>query len=284
MRSVKSMVVLIVGSFVATFGAFASEGQGTKFEYRGVKTNVRDLSATVADGTIWEGDCADAYDKVHGDPKDHPARDRYSAALELEACIENLRAGVVSQTRDIGDPDGVRAADIFLRTAAQNNASNKDAFSAQASFMGMAFGVGVGVSFSEDEIVSEAELSPDNLVVATKTESQLPRVVFESHYYGFCHSGKCNAGVFGIGPYFAIVAKSEKLISAFSAGVMFGWRSSKPEASAGFSVGVGALLDSEVKSLASGFQAGKPLPEGETQIRFEEKSRWSALIFFTRTF
>jgi hypothetical protein len=39
-----------------------------------------------------------------------------------------------------------------------------------------------------------------------------------------------------------------------------------------------------VKSLAGGFEEGAPLPPGEMAIRFEERSRWSTLLFVTRTF
>jgi hypothetical protein len=281
MQSRKSMLALLVGVLGTTICIPVAECQEEEFEFRGIRSSFAALPAEIADGNIWAGDCAVAYDTVYGDPRSEPARKRYAAALELEACIKDLEASVASRSRDIG---GSRAADLGIRTATSSVEDKQREFSAQMSFLGMSFGVGVGVSFSEEDVVSEAEIGSNGTIVATKTENQLPRVVLESHYYGWCRSGKCNAGRFGVGPYFAIVAKTEKLLSAFSAGVMFGWKDQKQESSGGFSIGVGALLDADVKSLASGFEVGEPPPGGETAIRYETSSRWSGVIFFTRTF
>jgi hypothetical protein len=242
-----------------------------------------ELATQVESGEVWSSSvsCADAHRKVHGDPSKYPARERYAAVLELQGCVRHLEATLAAQ---VTDPDSARAADMSLRAESYNLEVQAAAAAAETNFMGVSFGVGVGISVSDGEIVSQAEVGPDNTIVGLKTETQLPRVVLESHYYDFCKTKSCNAGKFGIGPYFAIVAKSEKLLSAFSAGLMFGWRDRKPQSSGGFSIGVGALLDGEVKSLASGFEVGEPLPDGETEIRYETKSRWSAVIFFTRTF
>jgi hypothetical protein len=148
----------------------------------------------------------------------------------------------------------------------------------------MRFGVGVGVSYSQDDVVSDADVGAGNIVVSKKNERTQPRVILESHYYGWCHSDNCHLGKFGVGPFIAIVAKDDKLISAFGTGVMLGWKDPKAGEADGWSMGIGAVLDANVKSLASGFEDGKALPVGETSVRFEEKSRWSALLFFTRTF
>jgi hypothetical protein len=154
----------------------------------------------------------------------------------------------------------------------------------KTDFMGLNFGVGFGLSHSDDDIISEAEVGADGNIRATKTQTQEPRVILESHYYGWCHTDACNKGARGLGPFFGIVAKDDKLISGFALGGMFGWKNPKDDKSDGFSIGLGAMLDSDVTSLAEGFKEGKPLPAGETAVKFEEKSRWAALIYFTRTF
>lgn len=64
---------------------------------------------------------------------------------------------------------------------------------------------------------------------------------------------------------------------------MYGFKA-KPSDPDGFSIGIGAILDADVKDLADGFKENQPVPEGETIIRYKSESRWSALIFFTRTF
>ena len=87
----------------------------------------------------------------------------------------------------------------------------------------------------------------------------------------------------GIGPFFGLAAANDT-IEAFALGVMFGWKEKTDDSAAGFSVGVGAVLDREVKTLAKGFTEGKPPPAGETAVVFEKRSKWSPLVFFTRTF
>jgi hypothetical protein len=49
-------------------------------------------------------------------------------------------------------------------------------------------------------------------------------------------------------------------------------------------VGIGGILDGKIKSLAKGFEVDQPLPSGESGIRYEEKARWSYLVFVTRSF
>lgn len=67
-------------------------------------------------------------------------------------------------------------------------------------------------------------------------------------------------------------------------GGMFGWRTPQDGDKEGFSIGLGLLLDAEGKTLADRFDDGQPLPDGATEIVFEDKARWSGVLFFTRTF
>jgi hypothetical protein len=242
------------------------------------------LSQNVDSAAFWSGysvECGEAYRIAFGDPTKTAAAVRHAKVQEFQRCVEGLksqRAVRATALAERADTDAALAL-IAAKAAAAETTSG-----GQADFLGIRFGVGVGLSYSQDDVVPEAELGAGNVIVATKTERQLPRVIFESHYYGWCKSAKCHNGVFGVGPYFGIVAKTHKLISAFSTGAMFGWKDAKDGDPQGFSVGIGALLDGGVNSLADGFEAGKPLPAGETKIRFEEKARWSAILFFTRTF
>jgi hypothetical protein len=218
-------------------------------------------------------------------PSENPARIRYEARLRLKACAaaERARLAGLAMNEATTPEQRLHALDTIQDSERQQEPAIRET-KAQAEFMGLAFGVGVGFSYSFDDVVSQASIDGAGKIVAETRQRQLPRVILESHYYGLCKTASCNAGSFGVGPYFGIVAKSDKLISAFSAGVMFGWRDPVPENSQGFSIGVGALLDDEVKSLAKGFKAGEPPPSGETSVRYETKARWSGLLFFTRTF
>jgi hypothetical protein len=206
-----------------------------------------------------------------------PVVQRYQAARQARVCIARARAAQSGSS----EAKARLATDPAL--VAQALAAAEEEVKPAAQFLGLNFGVGIGVSYSQDERISEAAIAADGTIRAVKTQTQEPRVILESHYYGWCRSTACEKGRRGIGPFFGIVAKDDKLISAFAAGVMLGWKDDAPT-SAGFSVGIGALLDSDVRSLAKGFETGKPLPVGETEVRYEDKSRWGALLFFTRTF
>ena len=207
------------------------------------------------------------------------ATDRHKAALIARQCLEQ------DQARQMAADPGKSVLIYQIHEAYIESANARVAKeNGSVVFQGISFGVGVGVSFSDDDIISSAEIDASNLIVATKDETTQPRVILESHYYGWCKTAKCNAGKFGIGPYFGIVAKDDNLISAFSTGVMFGWKDSRDPSSAGFSLGIGAILDADVQSLADGYEEGQPLPPGETSIRFKTESKWGAILFFTRTF
>jgi len=252
---------------------------------RGNKVEVSEVPGRLKTGKLWidagEPECAKAHEVAMGpDRGNYRPQERLEALKTLDRCVDTLRVTGSGQLKG----KGAEAMDFSL-------AHEKDVIAEQAKtdravqeFLGMRFGVGVGVSYSQDDIISDAEVGAGNVIVSTKDERTQPRVILESHYYGWCHSTACNVGSFGVGPFLGIVAKDEKLLSAFGAGVMLGWKDPKNGENDGWSIGVGAVLDANVKSLADGFEEGKPLPAGETEIRFEEKSRWSALLFFTRTF
>ena len=273
--------ISLVSSVVALAGARAATDQPRE---ELIAMRSESLSQSVDSYAFWKGyspECGEAYTIAFGDPTKTAAAARHAKTQEFQRCILGLKSERAVRATALADRADTDAALALLEAKASAAETTSDG---QGNFMGIRFGVGVGVSYSQDDVVPEAELGAGNVIVATKTERQLPRVIFESHYYGWCRSARCNNGVFGVGPYFGIVAKTDKLISAFSTGAMFGWKDKKGGDPQGFSIGIGALLDDGVKSLADGFDAGQPLPPGETKIRFEEKARWSAILFFTRTF
>lgn len=223
--------------------------------------------------------CKNAFSTLKNRPENTNPSKRHAAALDARRCFERAQAEQMAV-----DPDNAvlnyQIFESYIESANEQIAIER----AAEDFGGISFGVGVGVSFSDDDIISSAELDANGVIVATKDDTTEPRVILESHYYGWCKTAKCNEGKFGIGPYFGIVAKGDDLISAFSTGVMFGWKDTRNPSSAGFSLGIGAILDSDVQSLANGYEEGQPLPSGETSIRFKTESKWGAILFFTRTF
>jgi hypothetical protein len=104
----------------------------------------------------------------------------------------------------------------------------------------------------------------------------------EFHKYFWCNDNR-KIGTKGCGPFVAVAATSDDLLSGVGMGLMYGRKTSAQD-SDGFSVGLGVLLDDSVKDLADGFSRNEAAPEGETAVRFETKARWSTLLFVTRTF
>lgn len=180
----------------------------------------------------------------------------------------------------------LREAALNARAQADTNEGGAARMQAEAetNFMGMTFGVGMGFSQAGNR-VEEAEIAADGTVRVLKRQKQTPRVILEAHYYGFCRDMKlCKERNVGIGPFFGIATSSDSTIDAFALGIMFGVKDTSKDSPGGFSVGIGAVLDREVKTLARGFVEGAKPPTGETVVVFEKRSKWSPLLMFTRTF
>ena len=89
----------------------------------------------------------------------------------------------------------------------------------------------------------------------------------------------------GHGPFVAVAATDDNVLAGIAAGWMWGWKDFRlPATDDAFTVGIGLILDDDIKDLADGFDEDKPLPEGETDIRFEEKARVGVVLLFTRSF
>ena len=118
---------------------------------------------------------------------------------------------------------------------------------------------------------------------SVKDETQQARILLEVHRYLLCANGEEEARV-GCGPAGFVTTGEEDILAGVGLGFMVGWKSPDPTKGTGFSIGGGALPENSIRALADGFDDGKPLPPGETEIRFETKARWSYVLFFTRTF
>lgn len=204
------------------------------------------------------------------------ASQRRAALRAYTLCLQSDR-----QFRINGGRQGVEAEAQYQNQSARL-LEIRTAAEGRETFMGMNFGVGMGFSQAKSSIAEAAVVN--GVVTATKSERQRPRIVLEAHYYGVCEPRPCTTADYGFGPFFAIAPEGDKAIASFALGLMLGARDKSAGASAGFSIGLGAVLDREVKMLAPGIEEGKPLPAGETTPRIITRSKWSPLLFFTRTF
>ncbi len=244
----RRIAFLIVSSVVAL-----SSAKVLAETCEGFKTNAQDPTATVSQ--------------------------RYEAAKKYRRCVldelpqevQRVAAGAQSfAVQELIAKEKMREAE-----ALETKARKED------DFRGLKWGVGFGFSYSGN-VISEAAVV-DGVIRATKETSQQAKALLEGHSYFLCDKKKTK-GDHGCGPYVGVVADSNDVLAGVSIGFMWGWKSTQPDTSQGFSLGLGVLLENDVKDLADGFHEGEPLPPGETQIRFVEKGRWSAVIFATRTF
>jgi hypothetical protein len=80
------------------------------------------------------------------------------------------------------------------------------------------------------------------------------------------------AGQWGHGPFVAVQPGTDEIIEAIGIGWMIGFRKSNI-GSDGLNIGFGYVVDPSVKMLGDGVIENSPLPVGETQIRYKEKSQ-----------
>ncbi|MGQ0546378.1 MAG: hypothetical protein ACT4P3_13745 [Betaproteobacteria bacterium] len=203
---------------------------------------------------------------------------RAEAALDAVRCVRSRRAYIAARDTAPGSTIRIRMA---LEAQEATALRLYEVRKADAEFLGLNWGLGFGFSFGSSDAVDDAEVV--NGIVRVKSQKkQQPRVLFEFHKYFWCHGDAVEVKK-GCGPFVAVAASQDKAVSGIGIGFMYGEKR-KPADSDGFSLGVGAILDGKVKDLAEGFRRDQPLPAGETAVRFEEKARWSLLLFVTRTF
>jgi hypothetical protein len=145
---------------------------------------------------------------------------------------------------------------------------------AKKKFQGINFGIAFAalIPLDENSRITEAVLTPDDegtppeerIVRATKRSNYDTRLMLETHYFFEVGSR------IGFGPVVMIQPGASEIIDGAGLGIMFGLRRSL-EQSDSFNLGLGIFLERNVKGLGEGVEENKPLPAGETKIRFEEK-------------
>lgn len=199
---------------------------------------------------------------------------RLASAKEAQHCFASLQSVVAAES---ADPNAGQIVTSQLALATQSVQEKQSS----TEFMGLTWGLGFGYSFGEDDAIDDAVIV-DGVVRVKSRKKDQPRAVLEFHRYFWCNKGRTQLDR-GCGPFFAVAATQDDALAGVGVGWMYG-RKSTPGDSEGFSIGVGVILDAGIKDLAEGFKKDQPPPGTETTVRFEEKSRWSALVMFTRTF
>jgi len=108
--------------------------------------------------------------------------------------------------------------------------------------------------------------------------------MLESHYL-FQGDHDIKGKPWGWGPFVAIQPGTDETIDAIGLGMMVSFkRKSEADDSSSWNLGVAAVVDPSVKVLGDGINENRPLPAGETQIRFKETSQWGVLVMTSFSF
>jgi hypothetical protein len=231
----------------------------------------------------------------YGDPEALSLEERVAWGRNTSRCLEELAEAekLASQALAASDPknsvQGASVAATRTALAEEIEAGAREA-EAQGQFLGLNWGIGLGVSQLFDDAIEEAAVV-DGVVRVTKESQLQPRVLLEFHRFFFSREGGKDPGTnnqaikTGHGPFVAVAATDDNVLAGIAAGWMWGWKDFRlPATDDAFTVGIGLILDDDIKDLADGFDEDKPLPEGETDIRFEEKARVGVVLLFTRSF
>jgi len=136
-------------------------------------------------------------------------------------------------------------------------------------------GLGYVLDFEGKERIGDADVV--NGIVRIKDENDASvSLLLEAHYFFHPRYDSqqldIKAGDWGVGPFVAAQVGNEDLIETVALGVMMGWRR-KAVANSGnsFNIGVGIAVDPDAQVFGDGVEANKPLPVGETAIRYKER-------------
>jgi hypothetical protein len=220
----------------------------------------------------------------------------WSLALSLTYVPVALSQGAVPSA---SNPAGNA---VVVPNSAESAASQAQAqLNAWKGLAGPNFGIGVAanIDLGKSDRITEADIVSGNRIAVKKERNDFARVLFEAHYFFTPPDTKilgtyyncaiqCDASRprdFGFGPFVAVQPSQNEIIDAIAFGLMVGFKQPAVGTSgSSWNFGVGAIIDPSVKTLAPGFRGGQPLPAGETQIRFTERSEWGLILMSSFSF
>jgi len=157
---------------------------------------------------------------------------------------------------------------------------------AKNDFEGINFGVALSLTMDtgKHDRVESAELV-NGIVRVTEEKNDIPRVMLETHYFFTpdCKFLGHRPGMWGLGPFVGVQNGSNEIIESIGGGLMLGFRRNVKDTDS-FNIGIGIIVDPSVKILGDGIEENKPLPPGETEIRYKKDSQWGALIMVSYAF
>ncbi len=164
----------------------------------------------------------------------------------------------------------------------------------ERGFAGLKFGVGLSLThdLGENNRVGSASLV-NGIVRVDDENNDIARIMLESHYFFkqskpftlFNSNVKVPSEQWGRGPFVAIQPGTDEVIEAISLGMMWGFKKSpNPADKRSWNIGIGAVVDPNVKVLGDGISENVALPTGETGIRYKDKSQWGLMLLTSFSF
>jgi len=216
------------------------------------------------------------YEKFLYETKEIPTQARSFIAKDADG-------GQFQLFSNVPDAGSIKTTTVKNAEAAQGLAENDPKLSdatSKSSFLGMNLGYGFAVVHYDDKIVEEAAVDANGNVVATKQKQNEAKVVLEFHTSLWNNE----AGDKGVGLFAAILVGNDDLLDGVGIGPMMSFKNSNKNDNSGFTIGIGAAIENDVNQLADGFEVGKPLPSGETAVRYVEKDEISPFLFISNNF
>lgn len=197
--------------------------------------------------------------------------------------------------------EGGSRIDRALRLLGQPRSSNGDLIArineefvrqdALEKLFGFKFGVGASITTNRRKnAIKDAVVDSSGIVRVTREDDTSIGYLLEAHYFFVPDRPFLNlpTGNWGIGPFVAIQAGSEKALSGLGFGLMIGFRqvgsALSPTSNLSWNFGIGAIYDPSVKVLGNGIVADRPLPAGETMLRTTEVGGWGLMLLSSFNF
>jgi hypothetical protein len=146
----------------------------------------------------------------------------------------------------------------------------------------LGFGMGLGFRWNilKPDVVEEAEIDANGMVRVKKRANAHTGITLESHYL------VKNNTRWGVGPFVAVEASSDSVISSVGAGMLIAWKVSSE--GRGFGLGIGYSAQPNTKVLGPEFVEGEAAPKGPDgkplAIRLQERDKGSIQALFSVVF
>jgi hypothetical protein len=251
--------------------------------------------------------------QIRANSKDHAA---FLASVQAEEPKEARLTDAARTARHrqklevdsvLGATPEARALALAAVKAEEQNAKENE--KKLDELLGVGFGMGATITFNlnDDRVTSAEVVGDDKLVRVSKSENVVPRLLLEAHYLfttnPFSKTAKTDQGTkfnvakaqrercqndeddcptIAAGPFVGFQQNGDGTsFDSLAVGFAMGFR---PTRRAGVAIGIGVMFDRSAKILGEGIEPGKPLPKGETTVRFKETSQVNPILSVSFTY